>query len=487
VKNSAIARQLRWVIREPNPYETTIMRSSKHTRRGFLKSTAGALAAGWAGSRGLRPNRAVGGVVYVETPLQTDLGKIDFSRSDRFRIGAIGMRHQGSVITENALPMGDVVCMCDVDRQVAEMAKQRLGGKADICEDYREVLDRQDIDAVMIAVPDHWHTTIAIAACRAGKAVYCEKPLTLTIDEGKLLCRVVKETNTVFQVGTWQRSDFRFRLACEMVRQGRIGKLRRVTVTMGKNTTGGPFPTEPPPAHLNWDLWLGQAPKVEYCPQRCHNAFRFWYEYSGGQMTDWGAHHVDIAQWAMGMEHSGPVTIDGRGKLPSIPNGYNVPIDYEATLVYPDGTVMEVLDSGRRGILFEGDKGRIFVNRGTLAGKPVERLQDDPLPQTNYQLYGHDDLNRAGRTATDEFELAGNYPPIASHVANFFDCVKTKNTPISDVVSQHRSVSTCHLVNISIRVGRKLTWDPKKECFVGDTEANQYLKREQRKGFEVPA
>ena len=462
------------------------MSSSKRTRRGFLRTSAGVLAAGLAGSGLLRPKRA-SAVAYVETPLQIDLSKIDFSRSDRFRIGAIGLRHQGAVITENALPQGDVVCICDVDRKVAEMAKQRMGGTADVCGDYRKVLDRKDIDAVMIAVPDHWHTAIAIAACQAGKAVYCEKPLTLTIDEGKLLCKVVKETNTVFQVGTWQRSDYRFRLASEMVRQGRIGKLRKVTVTMGKNATGGPFPTEPPPAHLNWDFWLGQAPKVKYCPQRCHNSFRNWYEYSGGQMTDWGAHHVDIAQWAMGMQHSGPVTIDGRGRLPDVPNGYNVPIDYEATLVYPDGTVMEIRDTGRRGIMFEGDKGRIFVNRGTLAGKPVEQLRDHRLPETDYQLYAHDDLERARKTAGDFFELDGNYPPIANHVANFFDCVKTKNAPISDVFSQHRSVSTCHLVNISIRLGRKLTWAPKQELFVGDDEANRWLKRKQRKGFEIQA
>lgn len=463
------------------------MSFSKRTRRAFLKTSAGLLGGGLAGSSLLRPRQTSAGVVYVETPLQTDLSKIDFTRSDRFRIGAIGLRHQGAVITENALPHGDVVSICDVDHKVAEMARQRLGGKADICEDYRKVLDRKDIDAVMIAVPDHWHTAIAIAACQAGKAVYCEKPLTLTIDEGKLLCKVVKETKAVFQVGTWQRSDSRFRLASEMVRQGRIGKLRKVTVTMGKNTTGGPFPTEPPPSYLNWNLWLGQAPKVAYSPERCHNKFRFWYEYSGGQMTDWGAHHVDIAQWAMGMQHSGPVSIDGRGRLPNIPNGYNVPIDYEATLVYRDGCVMEIRDTGRRGIMFEGDKGRIFVNRGTLAGKPVEQLSSNPLPETDYQLYGHDNLTRAGKTATDEFELAGNYPPIANHVANFFDCVRTKNTPISDVYSQHRSVSTCHLVNLSIRLGRKLTWDPEKELFVGDDEANQYLKREQRQGFEIRA
>lgn len=463
------------------------MSCSKQTRRGFLKASAGIVAAGLGGLHLLKPTHAMADVVYVETPLQIDLSKIDFSRSDRFRIGAIGLRHQGAVITENALPLGDVVAMCDVDRKVADMARARLGGKADIYEDYRRVLDRQDIDAVMIAVPDHWHTAMAIAACQAGKAVYCEKPLTLTIDEGKLLCKVVKRTKAIFQVGTWQRSDFRFRLAAEMVRQGRVGKLRKVTVTLGKNTTGGPFATEAPPPYLNWNLWLGQAPAVEYCPQRCHNRFRFWYEYAGGQVTDWGAHHVDIAQWAMGMQHTGPVSVEGRGKLPHVANGYNVPIDFGATLIYPDGTVMEVHDTGRAGIMFEGDQGRIFVNRGVLAGKPVEQLQDNPLPETNYQLYAHDDLQRERKASEEEFELSGNYRPISNHVANFFDCIRTKNTPISDVVSQHRAASTCHLINISIRLGRKLAWDPQRELFVGDEQANQYLSREQRKGFEIVA
>ncbi len=461
------------------------MSGLKRTRRSFLRTSVGVLAAGIAGRCLPRRSCAAADVVYVETPLQTDLSKIDFTRSDRFRIGVIGLRHQGSVLAENALQLGDVVAMCDVDRDVAEMAKARLGGKADLYEDYRHVLDRPDIDAVMIAAPDHWHTAMAIAACRAGKAVYCEKPLTLTIDEGKLLCKVVQETNTVFQVGTWQRSDYRFRLAAEMVRQGRLGKLRKVTITLGKNATGGPFATAPPPPHLNWDLWLGQAPAVEYCRERCHNRFRFWFEYAGGQMTDWGAHHVDIAQWAMGMQHSGPVSVEGRGRLPSVSNGYNVPIDFEATLVYPDGTVVEVTDTGRAGIMFEGDQGRIFVNRGVLAGKPVEQLEDDPLPETEYQLYAHDDLRRARRASEEEFELSGNYKPIINHVANFFDCVRARQTPISDVVSQHRAATTCHLVNISIRLGRKLTWNPQQELFVGDEEANRYLAREQRRGFEI--
>lgn len=463
------------------------MSASKGTRRGFLKTSAGILTAGMGGLVALRSTRATAEVVYVETPLQTDLGQIDFARSDRFRVGVIGLRHQGSILAENALPHGDVVAMCDVDRRVLEMARDRLGGKADIHEDYRRVLDRPDIDAVMIAVPDHWHAAIAIAACRAGKAVYCEKPLTLTIDEGKRLCKVVQETGVVFQVGTWQRSDYRFRLAAEMVRQGRVGKLRKVTVTLGKNTTGGPFATAPTPRHLNWDVWLGQAPTAEYCPERCHNKFRFWFDYAGGQMTDWGAHHVDIAQWAMGVQHTGPVSIDGRGKLPEVPNGYTVPTDYEATLVYPDGSVMEIRDTGRAGILFEGDQGRLFVNRGVLAGKPVEQLRDNPLPETDYRLYAHDALGRARKAADEEFEASGNYKPIANHVANFFDCVRTKKTPISDVASQHRAASACHLVNLSIRLGRKLTWDPEREAFVGDDEADSYRERPRRKGFELPA
>ncbi len=461
------------------------MSSTRVERRRFLKTSAGIVAAGLGGASLLRPQRASADVVYVETPLQIDLSQIDFSRSDRFRIGAVGLRHQGAVLTENALPLADVVAMCDVDRRVLEMARARLGGKADIYEDYRHVLDRQDIDAVMIAVPDHWHTAIAVAACRAGKAVYCEKPLTLTIDEGKRLCKVVRETNAIFQVGTWQRSDTRFRLAAEMVRQGRVGKLRKVTVTLGKNTTGGPFASQPLPSYLNWNLWLGQASVVEYCPQRCHNRYRFWYEYAGGQMTDWGAHHVDIAHWAMGMQNSGPVSVEGRGKLPEIPNGYNVPVDFGATLIYQDGTELEIRDTGRAGILFEGDQGRIFVNRGILSGKPVEQLADNPLPDTAFQLYAHDDLQRERKAADEEFELSGNYRPIANHVANFFDCIRTKHTPISDVFSQHRAASTCHLVNISIRLGRKLTWDPQQEQCVSDEQANQYLARQQRKGFEI--
>lgn len=398
-------------------------------------------------------------------------------KNDRLRIGAIGMRYQGSVITEKAQAFGDVVAICDVDSEIAEKAKQQFGGRAELYEDYRKLLDRQDLDVVMIGTPDHWHTAMTIAAVRAGKDVYCEKPLTLTVDEGKLLCRVVEESKRVVQVGTWQRSDDRFRRAVEMVRQGRIGTLRRVSVAMGKNPQGGPFSEQAKPTNLNWDLWLGQCPAMPYIKERGHYTFRWWYESSGGEMTDTGAHHLDIAQWAIGAEKSGPVEIDGRATLPQVPNGYNVAIQYQANYRYGNGVELHVVDEGRNGLMFEGDEGRIFVNRGSLTGKPVDDLVDNPLPREKFNLYAHDNLDRPAR--------AGKLDAIINHMGNFYDCLQSRNTPISDIVTQHRSVSVCHLGTISMRLGRKLNWDPEREEFVGDAEANTWLKREQRKGYEI--
>lgn len=400
------------------------------------------------------------------------------SPNDRLRLGAIGLRYQGSVITEKAQAFGDVVALCDVDGEVAEKAKKQFGGKAAIHEDYRQLLDRQDIDVVLIGTPDHWHTAMTIAACRAGKDVYCEKPLTLTIDEGKLLTKVVRETGRVVQVGSWQRSDDRFRRAVEMVRAGRIGKLQKVSVAMGKNAAGGPFPVAAVQPHFNWDLWLGQCPSMPYIKERGHYTFRWWYESSGGEMTDTGAHHLDIAQWAIGAERSGPVEIDGQATFPKkMADGYNVALKYEAKYQYANGVEMHVTDEGRNGILFEGDQGRIFVNRGLLTGKAVDDLATNPLPREAFSLYPNDNLNRPPR--------AGKLDAIINHMGNFHDCLQSRKTPISDVETQHRSVTTCHLGTISMRLGRKLNWNPDTEQFVGDDEANTWLKREQRKGFEI--
>lgn len=393
---------------------------------------------------------------------------------ERLGIGAIGMRYQGSVITRQAELYGDVVAVCDVDRHVREQARASFGSTASIHEDYREVLARDDVDVILIATPDHWHAKMLIDSCRAGKDVYCEKPLTLTIDEGKLIRQVVAETGRIVQVGTWQRSDHRFRLAVEMVRSGRLGRLRRVTCITDKNPTGGPFAARRPPAHLNWDLWQGQTPNVPYLPERCHYTFRWWYEYAGGKMTDWGAHHIDIAQWAV---DSVPVKIETTSTLPETPDSYNVASDFSARILYKNGVELLVRDEGRRGILFEGDEGRIFVNRGVLTGKPVEELATRPLPREGFSIYPYDNLVRP--------ERFGKLDAIVNHIGNFVDCIETGNTPISDAESQHRSATTCHLANISMRIGRPLRWDGEKESVIGDDAANRWLKRDQRVGFEV--
>ena len=393
---------------------------------------------------------------------------------ERLGVGCIGLRYQGSVIAHKAQMYGDVVAICDVDKDVRDPVKAAFGSTPRDFEDYQDLLQRDDVDVVTIGTPDHWHTKMVMDACRAGKDVYCEKPLTLTIDEGKQLCRVVAETGRVVQVGSWQRSDHRFRQAVEMIRQGRIGKLQRVDVVLGRNVTGGPFPERPIPGRFNWNLWQGQTPDVPYREERSHYTFRWWYEYSGGQMTDWGAHHLDIAQWAI---DSLPVQIRGTAVFPTVADGFNVAVDYSAEYLYANGVRMTVSDTGRNGILFTGTSGRLFVNRGSLQGKPVEDLAGNPLPREQWQVYDFDNLDRP--------ERAGKLDAIINHMGNFFDCVLERREPVSDVVSQHRSVSTCHLGNIAMRLNRPLKWNPESESFGDDAAANQLLSRPQRTGFET--
>ena len=429
------------------------------TRRRFLsKLAAGGLASG----------------IVTGAPRAANGAEKPRSALDRIGVGSIGLRYQGSVIAHKAAMYGDIVALCDVDKNVLDTAKAAFGSTPRHFEDYRALLERPDVDVVTIGTPDHWHTKMIIDACRAGKDVYCEKPLTLTIDEGKQLRRVLRETASVVQVGSWQRSDSRFRLAVEMVRAGRLGRLQRVDVVLGKNQTGGPFIPRRVPNHFNWDLWQGQTPDVPYLEERSHYTFRWWYEYSGGQMTDWGAHHLDIAQWAI---DAYPVEMEGKARYPHVTNGFNVAVDFHATYRYANGVTMTVGDTGRNGILFTGDRGRIFVNRGTIQGKPVEDLKTNPLGREQMSAYDFDNHNRP--------ERAGKLEAIINHMGNFFDCVQTRRQPISDLESQHRSVSTCHLGNIAMRLGRPLTWNPDAENFGDDHEANQLLRRDQREGYET--
>ena len=410
--------------------------------------------------------------------------------SDRPVIALIGCGGQGRWIMRSAQQHADVAALCDVDLRHAEEARRIAGEKADTTDDYRRILDRKDIDAVLIATPDHWHTKIAIEAMQAGKDVYCEKPLTLTIDEGKKICQAVKQTKRVFQVGTQQRSDFDqlFLKAIALIRNGRLGKVDRVSCAIGGADRSGPIPVVSPPPELNWERWLGQAPMVEFRMQagkdaqgkdleyksRCHYEFRWWYEYSGGKLTDWGAHHVDIATWALGLEKTGPSRIrvesaehpvpfkDG---YPTLDDRYNTATAFKIIAEFP-GVEMTIRHDTDNGILFEGDKGRIFVGRFGLKGKPVEQLPENPLPE--------DALTQVYK----------GKPPV-SHMQNFFDCIKSREEPISDVFSHHRALTTCHLANIGMRLNRDIQWDPEGEEIVGDDEAQSFVSREQRKGYEI--
>jgi myo-inositol 2-dehydrogenase / D-chiro-inositol 1-dehydrogenase len=450
-------------------HKNDFQNSAKQTRRSFLKSAAllgGSLAAPyvWTGSTAWAA----------------------FSPTDRPNIASIGVGGQGSGIGHGAGTLGNMVACCDVDRDHAEKFAAKYDGRCAIYGDYRKLLERKDIDAVTIGTPDHWHAAIAIAALESGRDVYCEKPLTLTIDEGKLLCQVAKRTGRVFQVGTQQRSDAKFLSAIALARSGRLGKNLSATCSIGGAPTGGPFAPSSPPESLDWNFWLGQAPKVDYTEKRCHGEFRWWLEYSGGKLTDWGAHHVDIAQWGLGMENTGPVKIEGHGEFPNIPddfdpvaffagrqklvNGYNAATAFKVTLTFENGSSIIVQDGPDNGIWFKGDKGEIFVARGKLSGPIIDELKDEDQEWLK----------------TERTKLYKGLPQ-HGHMANFFQCMRERKEPVSDVFSHHRALTSCHLCNIAMLLKRPLKWDAHKEAFIGDKQANALLSRPRRKGFELRA
>lgn len=404
--------------------------------------------------------------------------------NDKLNVASIGVGGRGSGIGHEAGSMGNMVACCDVDRGHAERFASRYGGRCEIYTDYRKLLERKEIDVVTIGTPDHWHTAISIAALKSGRDVYCEKPLTLTIEEGKQICKVVKETKKVFQVGTQQRSDRKFLTAIAYARSGKLGKNLVVTCSIGGGPKGGPFPTGAPPAGLDWDFWLGQAPLVDYTKERCHGSFRWWLEYSGGKLTDWGAHHVDIAQWGIGAENTGPIEIEGEGDFPNIPNdfdpvaffagkqkipnAYNTATRFKITLTFANSAKIVVREGPGNGVWFDGDKEQIFVSRGKLTGNLIE----NPPPGDKEWLQ-------------DEIAKLYKGLPQRGHMRNFFDCVKERKEPVSDVYSHHRELSSCHLCNLAMLLKRKLRWDPAKETFIGDDQANALVSRPQRKGYEI--
>lgn len=396
--------------------------------------------------------------------------KKDVKPNDRINLACIGpggskggyRQGLGDTKRIKSEPGVQVVAVCDVDKQHAQEAAQQLGPGVDTYGDFRELLERKDIDAVVIGTPDHWHTAIAIAAMKAGKDVYCEKPLTLFIDEGKHIRDTQRRTKRVFQVGSQQRSDQRFRLACEVVRNGRIGKVKRVEARLPNGTKGGPFKTQPVPADFNWDMWLGPAFWTEYIPERTHGNFRHWFEYSGGMMTDWGAHHLDITQWALGTDDSGPIAVEGVGELFANPRGYNVPYNFNVTYTYPNDITVIAMHDGENGVRFEGENGWVFVSRSRIEASD-ERILKDPFSGNDVRLYASD-----------------------NHAGNFVQCVRNRKDTICTAEIGHRSATVCHLGNISMRMGgRRLEWDPKAEQFVKDDEANKMVSRPYRKPWKL--
>ncbi|MBM4061390.1 MAG: Gfo/Idh/MocA family oxidoreductase [Planctomycetes bacterium] len=399
---------------------------------------------------------AAGAAAFTVAPLRAMAPRA--RPAERLGLGLIGA---GDLGYGHHLPklqsMGafDVVGFADPDQQHLDRAVQRAGGKAKGYRDYRRLLDHRDIDVVLIASPDHWHALHAVHACEAPKDVYCEKPLSLTIADGRAISDAARRHRRVFQTGTQQRSSSQFRHACELVQNGKLGTLQEVDVCIGPGPTSAWHPDSAPPPHLDWDLWLGPAPLRPYNERRCHYQFRWFYEYSGGKLTDWGAHHIDIAQWGLGTELSGPVAVEATGVHPA-DNFFETATEFDVRYTYPGGLVVKVHGAGENGVTFRGSQGSVFVSRGTIRSEPKVFLD-----------------SKAG---TMPIVL----PESRDHHGDWLDCLRSRRDPISNVEASHRSATVCHLGNVAMRLGRRLQWNPATEEFVGDDAANRMRSRPMR-------
>jgi predicted dehydrogenase len=447
-------------------------------RRGFLHAGLGTLAAG-LGFPAIVPASALGRGGAV-------------APSNRITLAVIGTGNQGfndlrSFLADERV---QVVAVCDVNRESPGYWEGKVGGRepakrlvekhyaehkpsgayhgCDACVDFREVLARKDIDAVEICTPDHWHAIPVLEACQAGKGIYCQKPLSLTVAEGRAMSYAVSKCHVVFQTGSQQRSDVRFRRACELVRNGRIGDLKTVRVGLPGGRTdyancGHRKKPEPVPAGFEYNTWLGPAPDAPYAPARCHVNFRWIYDYSGGQVTDWGGHHPDCAQWGMGTELTGPVEFRNVSAVFPPDPLWNTATEYSFEAVYENGVSMIVSNKNKMGVTFEGTKGTIYVDRGKLTANP-KTLLDSKIGPNEVHLYKSDD-----------------------HFRNFIDCVISRGPTAAPVEVAHRSITICHLGNIAMRLRRKsLKWDPRTEQIIGDDEALKMLSRPYRDPWKLP-
>jgi predicted dehydrogenase len=406
------------------------------SRRRFLAAASGA-----AGLGALFPAIArAGSIQAAGSPPANERVGVGF-----IGVGGMGSGHLGGYARSQSFP---AVAVCDVDASQREKAAARVGPHCGKHNDYRELLDRSDVDAVVIATPDHWHALCAVHACEAGKDVYCEKPLSLTIVEARAMVDAARRYGRVFQTGSQQRSGGEFLKACELVRNGRIGKVHTVNVSVWGTSAPCYLPAEDTPAGLDWERWLGPAPWRAYNRGLHPGSWRAYREFSGGTMTDWGAHHLDIAQWGIGMERSGPVEV-----LPPAAGKEHV------TYRYANGVMVHCGNVGVNGVQFVGSEGRITVNRGHFHADPEEAGRE-PLGQGALRLYRS-----------------------PGHHADWQQSIRSRSRPVADVEIGCRSVTTCHLGNIAIWLGRRLEWDPVKEVIVGDEEADRWRDRPRRSPY----
>ena len=463
------------------------------TRRDFLKQSAAALT-------------AAGSVPYFLSSQQPVMAQ---QASDRLRMGFIGVGDMGRGNARGFNGLLDIVAICDVDslhldvtQNDGNIGKKDADGnkiKLDAYKDYRKILERDDIDVVAVVTPDHWHTKICIEAMQAGKHVFCEKPLTLTLEENQLIRAACKKYNKVFQVGTQQRSQRdQFALATLIVRKGLLGKIEKVVCNIGDGPTSGAIPKADVPETLDFEMWLGQAPLTEYIASeekahpdrnpswprrsRTHYEFRWWYEYSGGKFTDWGAHHVDCAMWALDLlnDGQGPTKIKPilaehpvpyKDGYPTLDDRYNTSHRFDIECTFDEGPVMHVVSHSPdgNGILFEGTEGRMHVSRGRIAGAPFERIKD----------------NISELFPNEEFDKLYNGMRFEGHKQNFVRCIREGGLPVSDLYTHVQAMSVCHLCVIAARLGREVVWDPKTER-TGDEQSQSFVAREKRKGYEIP-
>lgn len=426
----------------------------RENRRNFLKKSVAALVS-----------------VPCLVP-STVVGQSRLKPSDKITLGFIGVGGMGTGNLRNALSRDTtrILAICDVDDRHAERARNLVNekyGNSDCTtgRDFLELIGRDDIDAICSSLPDQSHALVAVAAARAGKDIYGEKPLGYTIEEGRAIVDAVQRYGRIWQTGSWQRSQRHFRFACELVRNGKIGKVHTVYVGLPQGNSGRNTSTviTEPPTWFDYDRWLGPAPYVPYCEARCHWNFRWNLDYSGGQLTDWAGHHCDIAQWAMGTELTSPIKITEPSA--TFPQGdhpvFDTPTDYRFVCHYREGFKMIVSDAKQMpkgmGAYFVGDEGWVHVDRG---GK----LRTEPKSLANYEL-GPNDIHLYESN---------------DHWGNFLDCVKSRKATITPAEVAHRSIMVGHLGLIAIKLNRDLQWDPEQERFSNDPEADRLLARPMR-------